>query len=204
MFSRSDYSILETRNDAIYMDSTYAFDHTKGFTVAAAVTYGDESFNFEEEDPEIGQLKYFIKHWAASTEGVKFRELKSRKCLPEDFEFQPGHKRSNYGFYPFDKDTEGNFEVVKDRFKCIDEPFELKGHYDSQSAQNLMVVFEVCDPTKRKKCKSPEVIRKALQFSYILLVENNEFYKHQETTGSEEMILHEANLKWFALSTDLK
>ena len=40
-----------------------------------------------------------------------------------------------------------------------------------------MVVYEKCDPSKRK-CKSPEVIEKALEYTYILLIENEMAYKH--------------------------
>ena len=36
---------------------------------------------------------------------------------------------------------------------CIDEPFEVFGDYNSNSASNLMVVFDICDPKKRT-CKS--------------------------------------------------
>ena len=41
-----------------------------------------------------------------------------------------------------------------------------------------MIVFEVCDPAVQVKCKAPEVIERALQFTYILLLENEEQYKH--------------------------
>lgn len=42
--------------------------------------------------------------------------------------------------------------------KCIDEPYQIRGHFDSQTASNLMIVYEVCDPAKMAKCKDPEVI----------------------------------------------
>ena len=36
--------------------------------------------------------------------------------------------------------------------RCIDEPFKIKGDFNTNSAANLMVTFELCDDSKRK-CK---------------------------------------------------
>ena len=42
--------------------------------------------------------------------------------------------------------------------KCItDDLTEIQGNYNTYSAQNLMVVFEKCDPEKQK-CKSESEI----------------------------------------------
>ena len=38
-----------------------------------------------ELDPEIGQLKFFMKSWASSTEEIKFTEMISRPCEKDDF-----------------------------------------------------------------------------------------------------------------------
>ena len=38
-----------------------------------------------EEDPEIGELKFVIKSWDDVNSILQFRELKQRKCTPEDF-----------------------------------------------------------------------------------------------------------------------
>ena len=64
-------------NEGVYTDSKLSFSHDNGFAVAAAITYGDLSWDQEPlEDPEIGQLKFLIKSW---TEGdgseLIFREL---------------------------------------------------------------------------------------------------------------------------------
>ena len=40
---------------------------------------------------------------------------------------------------------------------CIDEAFEIKGHYNAAVAKNLMVTYENCNPKKRK-CKSSKTI----------------------------------------------
>ena len=61
---------------------------------------------------------------------------------------------------------------------CIANPYDIYGDFNSATAANLMVVFDVCDPSKGNiACKSPYEISKALQYSYILLVENYEHYK---------------------------
>ena len=55
---------------------------------------------------------------------------------------------------------------------CIDEELEIFGEFDSNQAQNLMIVFDKCDPEKRDKCKSEAEINEVLQGSYIVIVEN--------------------------------
>ena len=55
--------------------------------------------------------------------------------------------------------------------KCIDEPFEMFGDFDTNIANNLMISFTECDPTLRY-CKSREEIDKWLAFKYIIIAEN--------------------------------
>ena len=45
------------------------------------------------------------------------------------------------------------------------------GNYDTQTATNLMVVFESCDKTKQK-CKDDDVIKEWLSNKYIIIYEN--------------------------------
>ena len=60
--------------------------------------------------------------------------------------------------------------------KCIDEPFELYGSFNTNIASNLMVTFEKCD-SERRKCKDKEAIDEWMKFKYILVVENEENYQ---------------------------
>ncbi len=52
----------------------------------------------------------------------------------------------------------------------------VKGNYDTNEAANLMVVFDECDPEKRKakglKCKTKSEIDKWLEFKYFYVLEN--------------------------------
>ena len=57
-------------------------------------------------------------------------------------------------------------------FRCIAEDFEIAGSFNTDTASNLMVVFELCDPVKRKTCKDEEAIKKYLKQSYIATLEN--------------------------------
>ena len=118
----------------------------------------DEAENLLE-DPEVGKLKFVMKTWKSSTSMPEFIELEQRPCTDEDFDTDSrGSRRSRYGFYPMGEDTKGNIESVKGSLKCIDEPYLIQGHFNSQTASNLMIVYEICDPKKQDKCKSDEVI----------------------------------------------
>ena len=54
---------------------------------------------------------------------------------------------------------------------CIDEDFDLYGDFNSETASNLMITFELCDE-KVRTCKSRETINEILPFSYMLVIEN--------------------------------
>ena len=77
-------------NEGVYKDSVFRFNYDNGFAVAAAVTYGDARLNEAEEDPEIGQLKFVMKFWNNATQGVEFKELKTRPCKSEEFNLREG------------------------------------------------------------------------------------------------------------------
>ena len=76
-----------------------------------------------------------------------------RSCTDDDLSIGEHQSRNEYGFYPFDENTIGIIESLRERMMCIDEKFEISGDFDSQTAQNLMIVYEICDPLKRR-CKS--------------------------------------------------
>ena len=86
------------------------------------------------------------------------------------------------------------------QMKCIDDDYEVHGDFNTYSARNLMIVFEICD-SKERACKDDETIKKALSFSYILLLENEELYHHHKEPESDEMIHRGTKASWYALST---
>ena len=59
--------------------------------VAAAVTNFDGS-NEDITDPEIGQIKYYLKQYDTNdvSYSVNFVELKTRLCEPRDLNFGDG------------------------------------------------------------------------------------------------------------------
>ena len=68
-----------------------------------------------------------------------------------------------------------------DSLYCIEEgeraKYEIYGDYNSKTASNLIVVYETCDPQKRR-CKSPEVIDEALEMAYVLTITNKQKFYH--------------------------
>ena len=85
--------------------------------------------------------------------------------------------------------------------RCIESPYGVKGDFNSNAADNLMVTFERCDRTVKTTCKDESVIEEALAFSYILMVENKESYKHQFAPTSSQMIKSETQIGWYAVNT---
>ena len=82
--------------------------------------------------------------------------------------------------------------------KCItDDLTQIYGNYDSYSAENLMVVFELCDPDKTT-CKSEQKIKEWIKSKYIVTLTNQrDFISHE---FKEKRIAEQSSIKWFAMS----
>ena len=94
--------------------------------------------------------------------------------------------------------------VNLNKFKCIDEPIEIYGDYNSWNSVNLVVVFELCTPEKRSTCKNDREISDAIGFSYIVILENKQEYRHEEYPGSENMIRSYSEINWHPMSKKLE
>ena len=78
-----DYTVNKATHE-YYYESNYAFSQNDGFQVAAAVTSYDGNQQ-SIEDPEIGQIKFYLKQWGLGSDGLDFIEVKTKPCQPEDF-----------------------------------------------------------------------------------------------------------------------
>ena len=137
----NDYKLMKVDQENFY-DMRDSFGSPDGFMLAAAVT--DYTSNREpQEDPEIGTIKLIKKTWdATNLDGggaLSFAEIPTRPCTEKDF-----FDQSDSSFYPTKETSLGDIELQKRKFKCIDKDlaYELFGNYDTQTASNLMVVFE--------------------------------------------------------------
>ena len=77
--------------------SNATFGAADGFVVSAAVTSYDGSSE-DITDPEIGEIKFYLKHWdvsANSTETIQFTELEHKLCQSEDFSFRDDDTKSD-------------------------------------------------------------------------------------------------------------
>ena len=90
--------------------------------------------------------------------------------MEEDFKVDVETGVSSYGFYDLHEST-ATWTSFREAMKCIDEPFDIYGDFNSNSASNLMVAFEKCDQEKNPQvtCESKEVIDKWLEYKYILV-----------------------------------
>ena len=139
-----------------------------------------------------------MKSWGSSTDPVTFTDLTSRPCQKDDFlEYGPtGPERSPYGFHHMDEATNDILNGSNWEIKCIDDDFEIRGDFNSKAASNLLVTFTLCNPldpaaTGATKCKGQDEIDEALSGSYLLLIENVERYKHQNSPTSGKMFKYE-------------
>ena len=80
------------------------------------------------EDPEIGELKFFMRSWDNPNSLGDVKPLKTRPCTPADFYIEEGNDRSEYGFYRV-KDKSLFSQIDVSILKCIYEEFTIKGNY---------------------------------------------------------------------------
>ena len=105
-----------------------------------------------------------------------FTEIKTRPCKDSDLnDLDNSNSLSN--FYPINKYSELNQQFYGLKLKCIDnEELSVYGNYDSGAAQNLMVVFERCDPAKRV-CKSETEFQNWLSYKFLITLENTKVFR---------------------------
>ena len=58
---------------------TFSYSKKDGFALAASFV------GYQDEDLDIGDIKFLLKTWKSSTSEVQFTELKQRRCTEEDF-----------------------------------------------------------------------------------------------------------------------
>ena len=155
------------------------FGAANGFAVAAAVTSFDGS-SVDITDPEIGEIKFYLKHWDVEKpeNSVYFEELENRICTEQDFNDVDDSNSDVSNFYPLNKVSKPDLDSYgAGKMRCIKNLDDLKmwGNFDSNTASNLMIVFEKCDIGKRPpgaKCKGEREIEEWMQFKYIATLEN--------------------------------
>ena len=98
------------------------FGHADGFAVAAAITAYDGSKE-DITDPEVGQIKFYLKQWDVDEPhfSIRFIELEDKKCQPEDFNFGNVTDEANVSpFYPVKEESKSDLKFYgPQKMRCI-------------------------------------------------------------------------------------
>ena len=150
-----------------YFDYNDEFTTDHGFNIAAGIVQIDTvSTGPSIEDPEIGTLKMYSKTWDFISENeykgnVQWNEIGTHFCSDQDFNDVEGNNKETK-FYPTDPFSEKKLKLYGNKLKCMDhENNTIFGNYNSPQANNLVIVFELCNPDLRK-CKSDDEIKQWL------------------------------------------
>ena len=125
------------------------------------------------EDPEIGTLKLYYKHYYVPgfEEDFDFYELESEFCDPaKDFNDVEGSNPES-GFYPTHPSSVVDLKRLESLLKCVREPYGIVGDFDTAITGSLMAIFEKCDRVKRS-CKSEAETEAWMSGKYIFTIEN--------------------------------
>lgn len=68
-------------------------------------------------------------------------------------------------------------KVQTQKLKCIEDPYEIWGDYNSDKTANVQAVFVKCNPEKRL-CKKEEEINEWLKFKYLIVLHNQQNFLH--------------------------
>ena len=104
--------------------------------IAAAVTSFDGSGE-SIEDEEIGTIKFFLKSWNIdSHDGLKWTELESRPCEPNDFKYEKEQDNSavQSSFYETNPISEAYLSTYGNKLKCIVDEISISGNYETSAA----------------------------------------------------------------------
>lgn len=159
----NDYRLLDQVQEN-YFDHNDEFTTDHGFNIAAGIVQIDTvSTGLSIEDPEIGTLKMYRKTWDFINEdeykgNVEWSEIGTHFCLDQEFNDVEGNNEETK-FYPTDPFSEKKLKLYGNKLKCMDEENNtIFGNYNSPQANNLVIVFELCNPDLRK-CKSDSEIK---------------------------------------------
>ena len=148
------------------------------------------------EDESVGTVKFYLKSWIDESSPVKFTELESRQCSERDFARDAD---SVEGLYPL-RAKMTNLKTYSKAMKCLVEPYELWGDYNSDVTQNLMIVFEKCansppesedtESETKVTCKPDLEIENWMKGKFLLVQQNEKKYSHHEDDFSERLQKH--------------
>ena len=101
-FAINQIIILSNRSDYVILEKSYAneltfdkFKFSKKDGLAIAAAFYSYSPAYDEEDPEIGELKFILKYWDDSSKQPSFKELRKRPCEVAEMRGTD----SDYGFF---------------------------------------------------------------------------------------------------------
>ena len=162
----TDYKV-QTAISETYYDFMEGLPSTQGFNVAAAITTYDGSSEVVE-DPDYGEVKFYIKSFGLGEPGVIFDELPVRICDPAtDFNYADDNN-PGATFYRANPANGNDLKTYGGKMKCIDTDFELLGNYNTEAAKNLMVAFVRCDSIKRTTCHGDPEIDEWMSTKYMI------------------------------------
>ena len=172
-FKREEFTVNQTRQ-SYYFGLEDEFSQSHGLAIAAgAVSEGYDGIRDFSIDPEIGQLKFYLKTWDITGPDltkhyIDFKPIKSTFC---NFNAEKGDLK---GFYPRHQSQDFTVDNLEQMI-CIDEHISISGLINMGKGQNLMVAFEKCDK-RTSKCKSDSEIEDWLEFRYMIVLENNKAF----------------------------
>jgi hypothetical protein len=145
----------------------YKFNSDIYFAFGVADFWHTETIQDPYED--FGSLFIQYEFWNETYN--EYIPVETRPCTPEDFGAGE-NKTSDQIFYDIDPGKKDELLRKIAVYKCMKEPVNLIGNWNTAAARVLEVYFVKCDPTKRDTCKSDEELTEWMRNKYFWFTYN--------------------------------
>ena len=122
--------------------------------------------------------------------------MPTRNCTAADFGINTTKTKNGFSLPP-----EENFPIYKRimySMRCIDEPLSIQGDWDTATSKVLLLLFERCDPTVRKTCKSDAELMDFLKKKHFIFSYNKLTFLEEEF-DDDKVINDFNNLDWLTI-----
>ena len=142
---------------------------------------------------DYGTVNLYYEAWDSESDNLI--PVKTRPCRPEDFQLDGA--TADPKFYEAERSKVNEFKRKMNILKCTEEPLNLVGNFQTETAKIALVMFERCDPKKRKTCKSEAEVKLWMQDKYLILAYNRQQFNQQKF--GEERFAKTSYVDWLPL-----
>lgn len=130
-----------------------------------------------EDFADYAKMNIYYEYWSKDKNTLD--PVADRPCTPEDFGLvhTEGVEQT---LYQAEERQRNLFTRKMSVLRCLEEPLELIGNWDTEVTNLAQIYLESCDPEERSTCKSDSEVKDWMKNKYMFLVFNKKTLKNNE------------------------